>query len=160
MKLNQFWLLCPLLLCLGWVSQATGADRHAGYYYPEPKEVETYKARARVLTDASIARRIGFVTAITLENNQRPYPPSAVFFAKGDQSQKLIIVSLENGRLSTIFRVRAYLASLTAMARTTPVFRDAYVENILTFFDLVRMLGFEQVTVSDGDQFTHQVVFE
>jgi hypothetical protein len=46
-------------------------DRHAGYYYATPEQVETYQARARVLPDASPLRRIGFVTAITVENNQR-----------------------------------------------------------------------------------------
>lgn len=160
MKVIPIWLFAIVSLYLGSVGVAQGADRHVGYYYPVPHQIETYKTRARILPDANINRRIGFVTAITLENNQRPYPPSAVFFAKGEHAQKLIIVSLQGGRLNSIYRVRAYLASLTAIARTTPAFRDAYVENILTFFDLVRMLGFEQITVSDGDQFAHQVVFE
>lgn len=160
MRIHTVWLFICFVLVMGWNGVAVSADRHVGYYYPEPQQIETYKARARVLADASPKRRIGFVTAITLENNQRPYPPSTVFFAKGDRSEKLIIVSLESGRLETIFRVRAYLASLTAIARSTPVFRDAHVEDILTFFDLARMLGFEQVTISDGDQFSHQVLFE
>ena len=82
MKLDLIWLLCPLVFYAGWVGEAFSADRHAGYYYPEPKQIETYEARARVLPDASISRRIGFVTAITIENNQRPYSPSAVFLRK------------------------------------------------------------------------------
>ena len=147
-------------LYLGFAGTAFSADRHAGYYYPAPQQIETYKARAKILPDADPVRRIRFVTAITQENKKRSYRPSTVFFAKGEKSQKLIIVSLESGRLDTIYRVRAYLASLTAAARMTPIFRNAHVESILTFFDLAKMLGFELITISDGDKFTHQVVLE
>jgi len=155
-----FLYVLSVSLFLGLCGTVDADDRHAGYYYTTPNQIETYKARARILADASPLRRIGFVTAITVENNQRPYEPAIVFFAKGERSEKLIIVSLVEGRLNTIYRVRAFLASLTAVARTTPLFRNAHVEAILTFFDLARMLGFEQITVSDGDQFTHQIVFE
>lgn len=131
-----------------------------GYYYQAPAQIEVYKTRATVIQGANKLRRIGFVTAITQANKEKAYRPFTVFFAKGEQAQKLIIVSLESGRLDTIYRVRAYLASLTAAARVTPIFQDLHLEGILTFFDLARMLGFEQVTVSDGDMFTHQIIFE
>jgi len=52
------------------------------------------------------------------------------------------------------------LASLTASARTTPVFRNAKVDDLFTFLDLLKMLGFESVTVSDGDKFAHQVLIK
>jgi len=149
-----------LLLGLGFSGLAAGADRHAGYYYPPPDQIEIYKARTQVLPDASQRRRIGFVTAITHENLKRPYPPTTVFFAKGEHSQKLIIVALQNGKLDTIYRVRAYLASLTAIARTTAAFQNIQADGILTFFDLARMLGFDQITISDGRVFTHQVKIE
>jgi len=145
---------------LGSTPIASGADRHAGYYYPPPDQIEIYKARTQVLPDASQLRRIGFVTAITHENLKRPYPPATVFYAKGEHSQKLIIVALKDGNLNTIYRVRAYLASLTAIARTTTAFQDIQAEGILTFFDLARMLGFDQITISDGRIFTHQVKIE
>ncbi len=148
------------LLASGICGSAVGADRHVGYYYPPPKQVEIYKSRAQVLPEANQLRRIGFVTAITHENLKRPYPPQTVFFAKGERSEKLIIVALKSDVLDTIFRVRAYLASLTAVARTTEAFRDSQAEEILTFFDLVRMLGFEQITISNGNAFSHQVKFE
>jgi len=146
-----------LLAGLGYAGSAVGADRHIGYYYPPPDQIEVYSARTQVLHDASQRRRIGFVTAITHENLKRPYPPTTVFYAKGEDSQKLIIVALQDGVLDTIYRVRAYLASLTAIARTTAAFQNTPAEGILTFFDLARMLGFEQITISDGRKFTHQV---
>jgi len=149
-----------VLIGLAISGVAWAADRHVKYYYPQPEQIEIYKARARPFPDATAARRVGFVTAITLERLKRPYPPSTVFFAKGEKAEKLIIVALQDGRLDTIYRVRAYLASLTAVARTTPAFRDTDVSDALTFFDLARMLGFEQITISDGKSFSHQVKFE
>ena len=88
---------------------------------------------------------------------ERPYPPTFAVFPKGSQAQKLIIVSNLAGRLNTVYRARALLATLTSVARTTPIFREYAVEDIFTFLDLLKMLGFTQVTVSDGDSFAHQI---
>ena len=159
-RTNFIALIGLVLIGITLSGAAKSADRHANYYYPPPEQIEIYKARAKAFTDATPARRVGFVTAITLERLKRPYPPSTVFFAKGENAEKLIIVALQSGRLDTIYRVRAYLASLTAVARTTPAFQNTHVSNSLTFFDLARMLGFEQITVSDGQSFSHQVIFE
>jgi hypothetical protein len=160
MRISGFAVCCALLLGFLFSNPTIGADRHSGYYYPPPQQIELYKARARILPDSSPSRRIGFVTAITHENLKRPYPPTTVFFAKGEHAEKLIIVAQADGLLDTIFRVRAYLASLSAVARTTAIFQEAQLTEILTFFDLARMLGFEQITVSDGKQFTHQIKFD
>jgi len=158
----QSFQVCFLVVALCAIVSlpASAKERHSGYYYPEPKQIEIYKTRALILPGSNKVRRIGFVTALTQVELGRPYPPITAIFAKGAESQKLIIVANQPGRLDTIFRIRAYLATLTATARTTPIFRQTGVETILTFFDLVRMLGFEQVTISDGDTFTHQVRFE
>jgi len=149
--------LAIALLGMGCAHAASDADRHVGYYYPPPDQIEIYHARIKVLPDANQLRRIGFVTAITHENLKRPYPPSTVFYAKGEQSEKLIIIAQQDGILDTIYRVRAYLASLTAIARTTAAFQETQAGVTLTFFDLARMLGFSQITISDGRVFTHQV---
>ena len=91
----RFLIIISLgLFLLGPVS---AADRHAGYYYPESKNIETY-------------------------------------------------------------RVRALLATMTTVARKSPIFKQFKVEIILTFFDLVKMLGFKQITISDGDKFSYQVL--
>ena len=71
---------------------------------------------------------------------------------------KLIVVGNLPGRLNTIYRVRALLATMTSVARTLPIFRQHGVEDDFTFLDLMKMLGFESVTVSDGDSFTHQII--
>ena len=73
---------------------------------------------------------------------------------------KLIIVSNVEGRLDTIYRVRAYLATLTSSARVTPIFRELQVEDWFTFLDLAKLLGFERVTISDGRDFAHQIILK
>jgi hypothetical protein len=134
------------------------ADRYVGYYYPKPAAIEIYKARAAVLPGANRKRRVAFIVAVVNERLQRPYPPTYSLFPKGGRAQKLIIVSNLPGQLNTIYRVRALLATMTSVARSLPIFREHSVENDFTFLDLMKMLGFESVTVSDGESFTHQII--
>ncbi|MEM7653188.1 MAG: hypothetical protein AAF220_08410 [Pseudomonadota bacterium] len=140
-----------------YVGGGGGGDRHAGSYYPVPQTQETYKARAIRLPDSSRRSRLAFITQITGQQLSRPHPPQFIMFAKGDDAQKLIMVSLVDGQLNTLYRVRALLAMMSAVARATPVFRENQLEDVLTFFDLAYMLGFEQITISDGNVFSHQI---
>ncbi len=136
------------------------ADRHAGYYYPEPQTQETYTARSRALEEADRGLRIGFVTGITQQLMRQPYPPTSAIFAKGGDAQKLIIVALVDGRIDTIYRARAVFANLTAVSRGMPIMQELGVQDWFTFFDLARMLGFTQITISNGREFAHQVTLE
>jgi hypothetical protein len=72
----------------------------------------------------------------------------------------MIIVALQEGQINTLYRARALLANLTALARLTPFFRENAIADQGTFFDLLKLLGFTQVTISDGDKFAHQVKLE
>ncbi len=142
---------------------ATGAqagDRHAGYYYPEPASREVYEARSETLPEADRATRIGFVTGIANHISEQPYPPQAAMFAKGTEAEKLIIVALVDGRIDTIYRARAVLANMTAAARMLPAFQEMGVQDWFTFLDLAHMLGFKQITISDGRDFAHQLIIE
>ena len=151
-------LVCMLVCGLNALpAQAQTDVRHAGYYYPEPATTEVYEARAFTLPEASRKVRIAFVTGITNEQNKAPYPPTAAMFAKGSEAEKLIIVALDDGRIDTIYRARAVFAQMTAVARLLPVFTEIGVDDVYTFFDLVKMLGFEQITVSNGREFAHQI---
>jgi len=152
--------LAALLLILVPPSAAGADDRHAGYYYPEPATVETYEARAKPLGDSTRERRLGFVTAITGQMARNPYPPTYAIFAKGDDAEKLIIVATQTGFYDTIYRARALFASMTALSRQTLLFQELKVESSFTFFDLCRMLGFVQITISDGEDFAHQVLLK
>lgn len=139
---------------------ASADDRHVGYYYPPPQTIETYEARAETLEDSNKTRRIGFVVELTQQMLSNPYAPEFAVFAKGDQAEKLLIVALKDDVLDTIYRARALLAMLTSVSRATPLFKDYGVAEVFTFFDLLKILGFVQLTISDGDGFAHQVLLE
>ena len=148
------------VLALSAVTAPAGAaDRHAGIYYPEPQTREEYEARSTTLPDADRRKRIEFVNGLTAKMLAAPYPPQFVVFAKGSDAQKLIIVSLYDNAFNTIFRARALLAQLTAVARQTPYFKTTKVDDYYTFFDLLVLLGFTQLTISDGETFAYQVKF-
>ncbi len=135
-------------------------DRHVGYYYPEPAQIEEYDARARRMSQATRRTRIGFIVGIVDQNLKRPFAPPVSVFVKGDRAEKMIIVANSPGRLDTIYRVRAYLATLTSVARAMPIFGELQVEDVFTFLDLLKMLGFTQLTVSDGNTFAHQILIK
>ncbi len=139
---------------------ASADDRHAGYYYPQPQSTEVYYPRAMPLPEANRDRRLGFVTGITTAQLRAPYPPTHVLYAKGAESEKLVIVALQDGYIDTIYRARALLAAMTAQARATPIFTELQAESTFTFFDMAVLLGFKQITMSDGQSFAHQVTFE
>lgn len=154
---NKVALFALALVVLCAFGPARAEDRHAGYYYPTPKTQETYVARAQTLADSDRKRRLAFVTAMTAQMMSNPYPPPFAIFAKGDAVEKLIIVGLYDNSYNTLYRMRALLAMLTAGARMTPFFNEVGVEDYFTFFDLAKLLGFTQITVSDGRNFAHRV---
>ncbi len=152
---------CLTVLLLAAPHAARAAqDRHIGYYYPKPAAIEEYVSRARTLPQTSRRNRIGFVVGIVDQILKRPFPPPAAVFVKGKFAEKMIIVATTPGRLDTIYRVRAYLATLTSAARAMPVFAEHQVQDIYTFLDLLKLLGFKQLTLSDGDSFAHQVIIK
>jgi hypothetical protein len=155
-------ILAVMMVACGGSARADeiSSDRHSGYYYPVPESSETYTARVNKLVDSDRTRRIAFVTGVTSDLAGRNYPPTYAIFAKGDDAEKLIIVGLMDGQLDTIYRARALFATLTAVARLTPVFQELPDADRLTFFDLLKLLGFRQVTVTDGVGFAHQVFIE
>jgi hypothetical protein len=136
---------------------APANDRHAGYYYPPPVSRESYVSRARVLIDADRAKRLDFVNGLTNAQMSLPYRPFYAIFAKGDRADRLIITSLESGQLDTVYRARGLLAQLTSAARSSPFFEEVGVEDLFTFLDLLKLMGFARLTIGDGDKFAHQI---
>ena len=163
MTLSRILPSLPAFLVLALAAGQAQAldDRHADYYYPTPQTTETYVARAQILPEASRRSRIAFVTHVMNEMiRKNPYPPQYAIFAKGEEAEKMIIVGLGGDAYDTIYRMRALLAMLTAVARTTPLFKEERVEDYFTYLDLCKMLGFKQLTVSDGRKFAHQIRIE
>lgn len=141
-------------LCAG---PAQGQERHAGYYYPIPKTEENYTARARTLPESDRDRRLGFIVAFMAEMAGEAAPQRYVMFAKGTDAEKLIIVALDDQAFSTLFRARAMLAALTSRVRSSPLFAELGVQNLFTFYDLAKLIGFSQITISDGRDWAHRV---
>ena len=151
-------VVAMLLSCLA--APAVAADRHAGYYYPEPATSETYKARTLTLGEADRKMRIGFIVTLTNQMLSRPYPPGFAVFVKGAEAEKLIIVALRDDYLDTLYRARALFAMLTSVVRSSPFITEHGLQDFVTFFDLAKLMGFSQITISDGDAFAHQVIVE
>ncbi|MEP0943451.1 MAG: hypothetical protein ABJH63_06000 [Rhizobiaceae bacterium] len=139
------------------LASAHAADSHAGYYYPEPQTSETYISSLNVMPSMDKRSRIGFIIGLTKEQLQRAYAPPYHIFAKGFHAQKMIVVSSGSDRYNTLYRLRALLASLTSQARTSPLFTESRQPENLNFFDLARLAGFTQVTISDGDKLAHRI---
>jgi len=145
---------------LGQEGDDGDGDRHASYYYPEPQTEEVYEARAVTLPDSDRSRRLAFVTILTQQQLSAPYPPSLAMFAKGDEAEKLILVGLRDGPMDTLYRARGVLAMLTASARTSELFKQYQVQDIFTFLDLLKLLGFERLTLSDGKTWSHVIYIQ
>ena len=155
LKVTMLSLLLSVALIAPAAAQAP-RDRHAGYYYPQPVSIEAYKARSQTLPDTNRRRRIGFIINIAGSMRARPYPPMFDIFPKGENAEKLIIVSTRGDAYDTLYRARGLLARLTAFARVSPLFKKHAVEDYFTFLDLCKLMGFRQLTVSDGRHFAHQ----
>jgi hypothetical protein len=134
-------------------------DRHAGYYYPAPTDREDYAAEATPIGGANRSRRLGFMTLLANKSLQASYPPPYVMFAKGAEAEKAIIIGMGE-YITNIYQARALLALLTSQARSTPIFQEVIGGETLTFLDLLKMLGFEQLTVSDGANYTLQITIK
>jgi hypothetical protein len=133
---------------------------HEGYYYPKPQTLEHFVSSAITLPESDKVRRQAFVIGMTKQLLDGKYAPGFAVFAKGDQSEKLIIVGMIDGQLNTIYRARALLAELTTIARSTPFFQQNTQPEQSTFFDFMKLLGFHQVTITDGRVFSHQVIVD
>ncbi len=145
-------LLLPVTASAAGDGQAAAAkslsnaaeSRHEGYYYPKITSSEIYKARTQALAKMNRHERLLFVSATTQQQGSANYAPRYVMFAKGDQAEKLIIVGLDDETLGTIYR-GAYVGSL------------AEAKELL---DLVKLMGFSQITISDGRRNSHRVTLE
>ena len=139
---------------------APGEDKYIGYYYPKPATTEVFESAMQTLANMDRAQRIQFVTVVSQGTLQSAYRVPYAVFAKGDKADKMIIVGMQQGELNTVFRMRALLANMTTMSRLSPFFQERTVSEDATFFDLLKLLGFRELTITDGDKLTHQVTIK
>jgi hypothetical protein len=140
--------------------KAAGEDRYIGYYYPKPTATETYESSMQTIAGAERAQRVQFVTVVSQGTIQSAYRVPYAVFAKGEKADRLIIVGMQQGELNTIYRMRALLANMTTMSRLSPFFQERTVAEDATFFDLLKLLGFRELTVTDGEKTTLQVTIK
>jgi len=145
------------LALLAFSTAAIAQDSHAGHYYPEPQSVELYNSPFPLLPSAGTRTRVGFTVGLNARQLKRGYAPTYHLFAKGNDAEKLIIVATGDGRYDTLYRMRGLLAAMTAEARLSPLFQQLSQPENINFFDLVKMTGFKQITVSDGRSFAHRI---
>ena len=112
------------------------------------------------MPDADRALRFRFITGYTQEQMARAYPPPHAMYAKGADGEKLLLIGTGASGFRNLYQARAVLAQMTAIARGTPLFRDMQVEEVFTFLDLAKMMGFTQITVSDGATFAHRIMID
>ncbi len=145
-------LICGavILLAGGASAEAQRADRHVGYYYPEPQIRETYESGLITAPVASSRSRAAFAVGIALVQNKRSFAPTYHLFVKGARKEKLIIVATETTRYATHFQLRALLAGMTSEARSTQLFNKLPEPEKQTFLDFCKFMGFTQLTVSNG----------
>ena len=138
----------------------SGEDRYVGYYYPKPSSTESFESTLQTIAGVDRPQRVQFVTVMSQGTLQSAYRVPYAVFVKGEKADKLIIVGLQRGELDTVYRQRALLANMTTMARLSPFFQEHTVAEDATFFDLLKLLGFATVTITDGDKAAHQVIIK
>lgn len=138
---------------------ALADDKYAGYYYPEAKTVETFGRKLIPSPPANRALRVGFVTTVTKAQLAAPESPRFVLFAKGEESQHLIMVALDDQIFKTPYRARALLAQMSSNLRSTEFFTSQNLQTAGTFFDMLQIMNFESLVISDGETWSHRVNF-
>lgn len=149
-----------LILALSPASAQTAEDRYVGYYYPKPTSTEVYESNLRILPGIDRPQRIQFVTVMAQGTLQTTYRVPYAIFAKGEKADRLIVVGLQQGEMSTLYRMRGILANMTTMARLSPFFQERTIVEDATFLDLLKLMGFRDLTVTDGDALTYQVTIK
>lgn len=150
-------VLMMALIGLGAINRANAAETHAGYYYPEPQSYELYVSPLPILRDVTKLSRVGLLVGLNDQQMKRGFAPGYHMFSKGALGEKLIIVAVESHRYQTLFQLRALLASMSSMARTSPLFAQTGSAENLNFLDLLKIAGFSQLTITNGLDVSHRI---
>ena len=142
------------------VSTAQADDRYVGYYHPEITSEETFSRVIAPSPPATAEIRSSFVTSITKAQLAAPESPRFVVTEKGDASDKMIIVALDDEVFSTLYRARGVLSQLTSNFRGTEFFRAQNLHVEGTFFDMLQIMQFESLIITDGETWAHKVTFD
>ncbi|WP_147108526.1 hypothetical protein [Tateyamaria sp. syn59] len=152
--------LLAFVAALVFVTTAAHAqERYEGYYYPDVTSTEDFTRVIRQAPQSSKGVRVEFVTNLTVAQLAAPESPRFVFFAKGEDAKHLNVIALDDDVFSTLFRARAVLAQMTSNMRNNDFFRAQELQFVATFFDLLQLMEFDTLVISDGETWAHQVNF-
>lgn len=136
---------------------APDADQN-GYYYPAVTSSEAFtRDLIRAEEPADRALRQLFLAQLRKSQANAEGQRRIEIFAKGNDATNLIVVALDDEVFRTLFRARAVLAGLTTDARSMDIFKTSPVADRATWFDLLKVLGFEDIVISDGATWSHLV---
>ena len=147
------------ILCLAAMPLAA-KDKYEGYYYPAVSSSEVFDRVIRAPGVATKAVRVDFLTQLTKAQLAAPSAPQFAVFAKGEGSKQLIIVGLEDDTFKTLYRARGVMAQMTANVRSSPIFQGQSLQFLATFYDLLQILEFDSLVLSDGESWAHRVEFK
>lgn len=141
-------------------SLPAAADKQEGYYYPPVTSEEEFSRRIITAPPSNRNVRVGFVNTVTKAQLEAPETPRFVMFAKGDDGRRLIMIALDDQIFKTLFRARALMAQMTANLRGTKFFEQQGLSTAGTFYDMLQILDFESLTISDGETWSHRIYFK
>lgn len=149
-----------LAVLIAITAPAKAEDIREGYYYPAVTSEETFVRSLGNTPPANRAVRANFITEITKAQLDAPEAPQYVIFAKGKTAEHMIILALEDDVFRTLYRARAVMAQLTSNARNTDFFKANNLQFVATWFDLAKILGFEDIVISDGVTWSHRIILK
>ncbi|MDT8344172.1 MAG: hypothetical protein RQ752_07030 [Thermohalobaculum sp.] len=149
-----------LLAALVALMPLAGAAENGDYYYPPIGSEEKFERDIAGAPPAERSVRVNFITQITKAQLEAPENPRFAIFAKGSEAEHMIIVALDDQIFATLYRARAVMAQLTANARATDFFQRANLATSATWFDLAKLLGFNDIVISDGKVWSHRIVLK
>ncbi len=152
-------LIAAFAALLWTTTLAFAEDSRVGYYYPEVSSEESFERVIRNGGPSSKAVRVDFINRITQAQLKSPESPRFVFFAKGDKATTLIMTALDDDIFSTIYRARAIMAQLTVNVRQNGFFKQEELQYVATFYDLLQLMQFDELMITDGETWTHRVSF-
>lgn len=151
--------MIAVLIAVMLAGTSIAQERHVGYYYPEITSEETFDRVVRASRGADKPVRIDFVNQITQAQLDAPESPRFVFFAKGETASTLILIALDDEVFSTLYRARAIMGQLTVSVRQSGFFQQQDLEYVATFYDLLQLIQFDELIISDGETWAHRVAF-
>lgn len=152
--MRMLWV-AAVVVSLG-IAAAAAADREE-YYYPPITSEEVFGRTMLDVPPGTREDRVRFVINATKTLVKTTGSPRYVIFEKGSDAQHMIIVALDDQVFATIYRARAVLAQLTARIRGSEFFEKTGRTSEATWFDMAKLLGFEDVVISDGRTWSHRV---